>query len=311
MKVTRIVTDVIRAPFLRDYWGRDAWKQDYEARPRRAGHMDTAYPLRWRMRHRWGEDISSVLVRVHTDEGIVGIGESKGVIAPHAVKEYIDHNLAAWLIGEDPFAVRVLWDRFRASMRGRGHIQGLHQEAAAGLDIACWDIIGKAAGRPLCDMLGGRYRPEITVYYSGVAGIRDPGSDAERQKLHDAAAQAVADGHTAVKIAIGFGAEADLASVDIVREVVGDDGLVLVDALGGYDYTQSLALGARFAERGVFWFETPLPTDDFRGYVELSKRSPIPIANDLVWTVATIRDMFAAGARIIVIPETSRRASPN
>lgn len=304
MKVTKVQTDVIRVPFNEDYWGREAWKQDYQARRRRGGHMDTAYPLRWRMRHKWNTDICSILVRVHTDEGIVGIGESKGVIAPHAVKEYIDDNLAAWLVDEDPFAVRVMWDRYRASMRGRGHLQGLHQEAAAGLDIACWDIIGKACGKSVSEMLGGRYRPEITVYYSGVAGIRDPKSDSDRKRLYDATKAAMALGHTSAKIAIGFGAEADLASVDVVREALGDDGVVLVDALGCYDYTQSLELGRKLADRDVFWFETPLPTDDYKGYVELSKRSPIPIANDLVWTVAITRDMFAAGARMIVIPES-------
>lgn len=304
MKVTRIETDVLKVPFKDDYWGREAWKKDYEAAPRRADQMDTIYPLRWRMRHRWGAEISTVLIRVHTDDGIVGLGESKGAIAPHAVKQYIDDYLASWLIGEDPFAVRVMWDRYRAAMRGRGHLQGFHQEAAAGLDIACWDIIGKASGRSVSEMIGGRYRPEITVYYSGVPGVRDPGSDTDRERLHNATQKAMAMGHTAVKIATGFGSEADLVSVDIVREVLGQNGVVLVDALGAYDYTQSLALGAKLADRGVFWFETPLPTDDFRGYVELSKRSPIPIANDLVWTIATTRDMFAAGARLIVIPES-------
>lgn len=304
MKVTRVETDVLKVAFDKDYWGREAWKKDYVAAPRRGGHMDTTYPLRWRMRHRWSPEISTVLVRVHTDDGIVGIGESKGVVAPHAVKEYIDEYLADWLIGEDPFSVRVLWDRLRAAMRGRGHIQGLHQEAAAGLDLACWDIIGKAAGRPVSHMLGGPYRKEITVYYSGVAGVRDPNDDADCERLRAASLRAVAQGHTAVKIATGFGAEADLASVDIVRDVVGSNGVVLVDALGGYDYTQALELGRKLADKGVFWFETPLPTDDFQGYIELSKRSPIPIANDLVWTVAITRELFLAGARIIVIPES-------
>ncbi|MBK8084199.1 MAG: mandelate racemase/muconate lactonizing enzyme family protein [Devosia sp.] len=304
MKVTRVEADVLKVPFDQDYWGREAWKKDYEAVPRRGGHMDTTYPLRWRMRHRWSPEISTVLIRVHTDEGIVGLGESKGVIAPHAVKEYIDTYLASWLIGEDPFSVHVMWDRYRAAMRGRGHMQGFHQEAAAGLDIACWDIIGKASGRSISEVIGGRYRPEITVYYSGVAGVRDPSSDSDRERLYKASQKAVEMGHTAIKIATGFGSEADLASVDIVRDVLGDDGVVLVDALGGYDYTQALALGSKLADRGVFWFETPLPTDDFAGYVELTKRSPIPIANDLVWTIAMVRDMFAAGGRLIVIPES-------
>ncbi len=115
---------------------------------------------------------------------------------------------------------------------------------------------------------------------------------------------ALAVGHTAVKIATGFGSEADLASVDVVREVVGDNGVILVDALGAYDYAQALSLCRHLADRGVLWFEAPLPTEDRRGYVELSKRSPILIANDLVWTVSTMHEMLVAGARMVVIPES-------
>lgn len=304
MKVTAVETSVLRAPFPRDYWGRDAWNQDYDVQRRQGRDLDVVYPIRWRMRHKWGGEIATVLVQLHTDEGIVGIGESKAPLAATAVKHYIDENLAPWVLGQDPFAVRVLADRLRASMRGRGHIEGLHQEAAAGLDIACWDIIGKAAGRSVSEMLGGRYREEIPVYYSGVAGLRDPNNKSEQEALAAAVNVAIAQGHTGVKIAIGFGARADLASVALVREVAGDDAVILVDALGCYDYTQALSLCKQFAKAGVAWFETPLPTDDFRGYVELSRHSPILIANDLIWTVAILKDLFANGVRMVCIPES-------
>lgn len=304
MKVTRVETSVLEVPFGDDYWGRDAWKNDYDVKRRPGRQLDAVYPIRWRMRHRWSERISSVLVEVHTDEGIVGIGESKGAIAPQAVKRYLDDHLSAWLVGEDPRDVNVLWERYRASMRGRGHLQGLHQEAAAGLDIACWDIVGKAAGRSVSDVLGGRYRDDVPVYYSGLAGLSDARDDAQREALAAATRVAMDAGHTAMKIAIGFGSEADVASVELVREVAGDDAVILVDALGSYDYSQALALCRTFADLGVGWFETPLPTDDFRGYVELSRSSPIGIANDLVWTVAILKDMLIAGARMVCIPET-------
>lgn len=304
MKVTSVETTVLRTPFAKDYWGRDAWKNDYQVSRRSGRELDAVYPVRWRMRHHWGDEITTVLIQVHTDAGIVGIGESKAPIAPAAVKRYIDDHLAAQLVGEDPFAIRVLWDRYRSSMRGRGHIQGFHQEAAAGLDIACWDIIGKAAGRPISDMLGGRYRDEIPVYYSGLAGLRDPFDDTQVEFLSRSVEDVRQRGHTAMKIAIGFGARADLASVKLVRQIAGDDVVILVDALGSYDYPQALSLCQKFSEAGVAWFETPLPTDDLRGYVELSRHSPIPIANDLVWTVSILKDMFADGVRMVCIPET-------
>lgn len=304
MKVTQVETTVLRVPFDRDYWGRDAWKNDYEVARRPGRRLDVVYPIRWRMRHRWADDISTVLVQVHTDEGVTGIGESKGAVAPEAVKHYIDDHLVSWLIGQDPRDVRVLWDRYRASMRGRGHIEGLHQEAAAGLDIACWDIVGKSAGRSLSEMLGGRYRIDVPVYYSGVAGLRDNADDEQRAALAAGVRRAMSVGHTAVKLAIGFGEAADAESVQLAREVGGDDLLILVDALGSYDYAQALSLCRTFADLGVGWFETPLATDDFRGYVELGRASPIAIANDLVWTVALLKDMLSAGARMVCIPET-------
>jgi len=304
MKVTKIETTVLRVPFGRDYWGSDAWKRDYVVQRRDGRDIDEVYPIRWRMRHRWDEAVTTVLVRVHTDAGLVGLGESKGVVAPHAVKRYIDDYLASWLLGEDPRAVRVLSDRYRAAMRGRGHLQGLHQEAAAGLDIACWDIVGKAAGCSVSTALGGRYRDEIPVYYSSLAGVRDARDDQQLADLAASARLAKEAGHTAVKIGIGFGKRADLASVDTVREVFGEQTPILVDALGAYEYSQALALCGAFYDAGVAWFETPLPTDDLRGYVELSRRSPVPIANDLLWTVSLLKDMFADGVRMVCIPET-------
>lgn len=304
MKVTAIETSILRVPFSEDYWGRQAWDKDYEPQSRTDRDLDVVYPARWRVRHRWSHDISTVLVQVHTDEGLVGYGESKAPIAPEVVKGYIDSTLAAWLIGQNPLSVRALWDRYQASMRGRGHLQGFHQEAAAGLDIACWDIVGKVMNQPVHTALGGPFRDSVPVYHSALPGLRHVSSDADRAALSTAARQALVAGHTAVKIAIGFGARADLESVRVVREAVGDDVLILVDALGSYDYTQALSLSRHLADLGVGWFETPLKIDDFRGYVELGKRSPVPIANDFLWTSDLLKGMFADGVRMVCIVET-------
>ncbi len=304
MKITHITATAIKTPFAQDYWGREAWNDDYEPRIRQGPDLDQTYPDRWRVRHRWSTEISTVLIKLETDEGITGIGESKAPVSPHAVKNYIDTNLSPWLTGKNPFTVKVLWDHYMASMRGRGHIQGLHQEAAAGLDIACWDIIGKASNRPLYEILGGPFRTYIPVYYSGIAGLRNEREDKERERLARSVENVLAQGHNAVKIAIGFGARSDLASVNLVRELAGNNILILVDALGSYDYAHALALSKQLAEAGVGWFETPLRIDDFAGYIELSRHSPIPIANDFLWTVGLLKDLLAQGCRMVCVPET-------
>jgi L-alanine-DL-glutamate epimerase-like enolase superfamily enzyme len=303
MKVVDVDVTILRAPFPKSYWGKTTWGGDYQASVPTGEDLSSGYPLRWRMRHRWADSISTCLVAITTDDGTVGYGESKGVIVPELVKEYIDGYLSHAVIGEDPFATRVLWDRMYALMRGRGHLQGFHQEAAAGIDIALWDLVGKASRRPICDLLGGRYRDAIRVYYSSLPGLPEEQGEAAVDRLKVAARAAIDSGFSAVKIGIGFGRAADLRSVDIVREVVGAHVLILVDALGSYDFPHALWLGQALAERGVGWFEAPLPPEDIEGYVKLSGLLPITVANDLVWTTALYKEILARGGRIAVQPE--------
>lgn len=304
MQIVDVQTLLVRAPLPRDYWGREAWKGDYgETRRERASELSASHPVRWRMRHRWADTLDTILVRVLTDEGVVGYGESKGVVSAEAVKAHIDGALRTAAIGLDPVQTRVVWDRLMALMRGRGHVQGFHQEAAAGIDIACWDIMGKVASRPLCDVLGGRYRSRLPVYYSGFAGLRDPSDGAQVDALTHAARDAVEQGFTAGKIAIGFGRAADLASVDVVRAAAGEDFVILVDALGAYTYADALWLGHAFAERGVAWWETPLTPEDIDGHVRLSQQLPILVANDLLWTTGLVKELIGRGGRMVVQPE--------
>lgn len=304
MKVIAVDTIVVSAPQPGDYWGRAAWKGDYgETKRGSSPDLSKGYPLRWRMRHQWASNLETVLVRVTTDEGIVGYGESKGVVSAHSVKAHIDGVLAGALIGANPFHTRMLWDQYTALMRGRGHIQGFHQEAAAGLDIACWDIVAKASARPMCDVLGGRYRELLPVYYSGFAGVRDASDPSQAEALAAAVKSAIASGFTAGKIAIGHGREADLRSVEIARDAGGPDFAVMVDALGAYSYADALWLGQALAERGVGWFEAPLAPEDIDGLVLLSQQLPLLVANDLLWTSALVKELVKRGGQVVVQPE--------
>lgn len=310
MRIATVEAISLRAPFPEGtrYWGDVTWTKPAvapEAPPASLAHGDlyTEYPLRWRMRHGWEHAVSTVLVRLTTDDGLVGYGEAKGVLVPRVVAEIIEHLLADVVRGADPFDVDVLWHRMYARMRGRGHYQGFMQEAIAGVDIALWDLMGKASGRPICAFLGGKYRREMRVYASALPGLGARWTREEEAGLGAAARAFVDRGFTAMKIGIGYGIHADVRSIEVVREAVGPEMLILADALGSYDLSAAIHLGERLAELRVGWFETPLPPEDLDGYVELGRRLPLPVANDFVFTSRGLQDLLRRGARIVVQPE--------
>jgi L-alanine-DL-glutamate epimerase-like enolase superfamily enzyme len=255
------------------------------------------------MRHGWEHAVTTVLVRLITDDGLVGYGEAKGVLVPRVVQEIINKLLADVVREADPFDVDVLWHRMYARMRGRGHYQGFMQEAMAGVDIALWDLMGKATGRPICALLGGRYRREMRVYASALPGLAAMWTLEDEARLRAAAQVFAEKGFTAMKIGIGYGIDADVRSVEVVREATGPDTLILADALGSYDLPAAIRLGERLAELMVGWLETPLPPEDLDGYVQLSRRLPLPVANDFLWTSRGLQDLLQRGARIVVQPE--------
>jgi D-galactarolactone cycloisomerase len=309
VRIATIEAIPLRAPFPEGsrYWGDVTWTRStvMEAEPRFLfrGDLYAEYPLRWRMRHGWEEAVSTVLVRLTTDDGHVGYGEAKGVIVPRVVTEIIEHLLADVVRGADPFDIDVLWYRMYARMRGRGHFQGFMQEAIAGVDIALWDLMGKASRQPICALLGGRYRREIRVYASALPGLAPGWTTDDEAKLTAAAQSFRSRGFSAMKVGIGYGIDADVRSIEVVRSATSPDTLILADALGSYDLPAAMRLGERLAELRVGWFETPLPPEDLDGYVQLGQSLPLPVANDFVFTSRALNDLLRRGARIVVQPE--------
>ncbi len=110
----------------------------------------------------------SVLVRIETRDGVVGWGETYGIVAPRAVIAIIDDLLAGFTVGRDPWDVSVIHDELYDLMRVRGYYSGYYMDALAAIDIALWDICGKQSGKPLAKLLGGRRRDSIPAYVSGL-----------------------------------------------------------------------------------------------------------------------------------------------
>ncbi|MER5966351.1 mandelate racemase/muconate lactonizing enzyme family protein [Streptomyces sp. NPDC002057] len=214
--------------------------------------------------------METLLVRVRTDEGLEGWGEALAPVGPEVVGAIVDRMLGPWLVGRDPRPVRPLWDGMRDLMRERGHLVGHQADAMAALDIALWDLLGRATGLPVAQLLGGSYRKSVPSYVSGLAEPTDEG----RALL---AAEWAARGATTVKIAGGNGVDADLATIDAVAAAA--PGLrIALDAHWVYSLAEALELGRELDRRRVLFFEAPLVPEDVDGHRELAARLTTPVA---------------------------------
>jgi len=221
----------------------------------------------------------TVLIRIRTECGIEGVGEADA--SPEVVKAVVDapfsHNIACGLrellIGEDPRDTARLWDTMyrRTMYYGR---RAVVVAAMSGVDMALWDIKGKASGQPIWQLLGGRHHTELPAYASILFGRDGAETRDIAQRWRD-------EGYRAVKFGwepMGQSEALDLELVRGARAGFGDDGTVLVDAGCVWDARTALDRARRFHEVGIGWLEEPLFPDDIDGYVWLRDRSPVPIA---------------------------------
>ncbi len=243
----------------------------------------------------------TVLVRIETDAGLVGWGEAHAPYAPTVTQTLILDLLAPLVLGENPLAGEVLWERMYGAMRLRGHNTGFTMEAMAGIDIALWDLRGKILGQPIYALLGGPYRTEIPAYASGVPGV----TDAQRQAV---ALSYLDAGYTAVKLAIGRRSlEEDLATVAAVAEVTGERAHLLVDGHGAYDLGTAIQVGREFERLGCYWFEDPLLPEDHAGYAELSRAlDMLVVAGETECNRFQFRDRLSARAVDVILPDICR-----
>ena len=220
-----------------------------------------------------------LFVRVDTDEGIYGTGEGT-VNAFSATVAAAIAELRDQYLGLDPFGIELLFQRLVRDVYSEGG--QIHMAAVAAIEVACWDIIGKATGRPVYDLLGGRCRDRIRVYANGwYRTDRLPDSFARR------ATETVALGYTALKLD-PFGAafrvmdrrEEDL-SIEIVaavRDAVGPDIDIMIEGHSRFSVATALRVADRLVPFRPAWFEEPVPHQEVAAMVEVARRSPIPVA---------------------------------
>jgi L-alanine-DL-glutamate epimerase-like enolase superfamily enzyme len=257
----------------------------------------------------WANEIKSddcihTLIVVYTDQGITGWGSA---FTNDLLVEGALRILEPLLMGENALEPERVTERLHANTfwMGRG---GSVTHAISGINIALWDILGKATGQPVSRLLGGRYRERVLPYASLL--MQEP----QPLAAHLQAVQA--QGFRAFKIGWGpFGRRSNLLDEQIVRaarDAVGEDALLMVDA-GASDafwrqgYKWALRTAGMLAEYGVNWFEEPLPPDDLSDYVLLRSSAPLSIAGG---EVLTRRQSFVPwiqnGAFDIVQPDVTK-----
>jgi L-alanine-DL-glutamate epimerase-like enolase superfamily enzyme len=238
------------------------------------------------------KEASEIVVQIETDAGITGIGEIHG--RPLAkIAEIIRHGLAGTLIGRDPLATEAIYsDLFRRTCmrrpgdaempQGQPHFgnEGRPQmmAAIAGIDIALWDIKGKALGLPVFRLLGGQ-KNAIPAYASG--GYYGDDGQADIDGLVAEMSGYVAAGYRAVKMKVGgIALEQDVDRVQAVREAVGPDVSIYLDANQGYDVPSAIAAARAFARFDIGWFEEPVQWyDAVFGLKQVALSTHIPIAS--------------------------------
>jgi L-alanine-DL-glutamate epimerase-like enolase superfamily enzyme len=254
----------------------------------------------WKIAGMLMKEMTATIVEVETGDGLIGYGEALTRLGPSATTEIIDSILKPVLVGSDPMEVDVLWERMFSTMKGRGHWKGFMIEAISGVDIALWDILGKALGQPVCKLLGGCHQKKLETYASSIM------LQEENEMVKDAV-DLVSQGFQKIKVKVGFGVERDSKNIKAIRDAVGPDIGIMVDANCGYSLEAALRFGKIMETLDVIWFEEPVPPYDLEGYEKLNSTLRIPVvAGECEFTRWGFRDLILRGKVPIIQPDIAR-----
>jgi len=234
------------------------------------------------------------LVEVHTDGGITGRAVSAGM---HSI---MTSELLPRIKGENPFYVERLWDRMYRHNR-KPVAKGEYIRAMGPVDIAIWDIVGKVLNRPAYQVLGA-YTDKIRVYAAG--GYYEDGKGL--RELAKEMEEYLREGFRAIKMKVGGEPmKVDAERVRVVRETVGPDVDILLDANNKWNAYDAIRFGRMVEKYEIFWFEEPVEPDDFKGCAEVREALDIPVvAGENEFTVWGARDLIEARSADILNLDT-------
>jgi L-alanine-DL-glutamate epimerase-like enolase superfamily enzyme len=247
----------------------------------------------------------SVFVLVRTNEGITGLGECSPMNA-RVITSMLTDALVPIVVGKNPLDIARLWEEMLHATYKLG-VMGVQPEAMAGIDIALWDILGKATGLPLWQLLGGKRRDRIRLYSSIGAGRRNSVAEQVRK-----AVDSVSQGYTAVKMRMDWSSRAtdvdpgrDWDIVSSVRRELGDRIDLYYDANNGLSVSTAIRLGRRFQdELNVLHYEEPIAQHDYAGYAEVCAALDMAVAaGEHEYTLWQFRDLIERAKVDIVQPD--------
>ena len=211
----------------------------------------------------------SALCVVSTDAGIQGLGEAFYFGGPATVVSTLMRDgLGPLLLGCDPMDTSVIWDRLYNWTRDQGQ-KGLTISALSAIDIALWDIKGQALGVPVYTLLGGAYRHKARVYATGL--YEPQGVPSIPAALVEEALGYKQAGFCGMKLKVGYDLRTDLSYIRAIREAIGPDLFLMVDANHAYNASEAIRLARAMEPYDVYWFEEPVPPEDLDGYLEVKR----------------------------------------
>jgi len=235
----------------------------------------------------------SIVVRITTDDGMVGWGETYGICAPRATCEIINDLLAPVTIGANPCDVEQIWDELYGLMRVRGCSGGFHVDAIAAIDIALWDLYGKLRGMPIRHLLGTTVHTAVPGYLSGLPAAT------LRERVAFAVDNYVA-GHRAFKFAAVVSHEGIVEEMAALRGALGADAQIMVDLHWKFTAEQALALIAELAPYRPHFVEAPVKPEDHAGLARVARESAVPIAAGEEWyTAYEVRNRLEPGPAVL------------
>lgn len=219
----------------------------------------------------YSEFSEAMVVEVETDEGLTGWGETQAPIGPEIAQTIVQRLLGPAILGRDPLDTDRRFTEMYETMRVRGQSTGYQIDAMAGLDIALWDIRGKAAGLPVSRLLGGRHRDTLPCY---VSGLRRKDLVGRLEEAREYQARGIAG----LKPFMGYGLRRDCDDVAAIREAIGPEMQLMVDGMWRYPYHEAVQLGRALETAGVAFFESPLAPEDIAGHARLAAELDVAIA---------------------------------
>lgn len=211
---------------------------------------------------------TAMIVELVTDNGLSGFGESlmNGLEPPEIARSVVHASLEALLLDQDPFDIGVLYERMYNRTKDYG-LKGAVVSAISAVDIALWDIVGKACQKPIHKLLGGAFRTDVVPYATGF--YRQSETEPEDDRLVEEALGHQARGFSAMKVKIGFGVDEDIRVMTKIRERVGPQIRLMADANHAYNASVARRLVRELDALNVFWLEEPISPEDIEGYRDL------------------------------------------